>query len=359
MLIVFLDVPLDGAVAAGKTAAGLQQIKLTDEHLAGYTVGERAVLAAYLHPTKGATPIGQQWTGVQPAGLWEATPETLLECVRAQRAHDAERAAAREAERVAYRARREEQRVEAMAAPLPALVVRRSDYRGAWYTTNLADALTDRGEGNNTPLPATAAHRARFAEAVAEAARLTVEDNAAHDRAAAEVRTRDEAERAAEEERERRIALAVAVWIATHGTRSQKTRFAAGVLPDAEVWNAIRARVFSPMGDAPRFEKLTPSNLRHFEGHWEHEMSTSSTGGVHLSEEQHAALERLRPLAHACDPTATVEPRTHTILCTCGAWVARYGALVAVSWFGRPLSREYALPDAPVLVDDDDGDVDD
>jgi len=143
----------------------------------------------------------------------------------------------------------------------------------------------------------------------------------------------------------------IAEWLDDHGTESQQARFEDGVLPNGELWDAIRDWVFAALDGCERYERLDSKDAPHHEDcydHYECDISYYVKDATALTMEQHAVLIELRRRAEECSVGITVTPRHHTAwaYCTDGVntdVVHRYSALASAEVFGRPLSREYAL----------------
>lgn len=393
MLKIYVRINAADAVRAGKTTAGELPLTLTDEHLAEWTAEERTVLAEQVREYQGE----QRWTGARPVGLAEATPTTLRECVAAEIAARAARATEREAKISAALAAHLETRAAALAAPLDRLLEeghcwgRRSQRVSDWGLSDLGSALRVRLPHVSVPVvaqgphascssetvdvavpPATDAERARLAEAEAEVARRNAAVEA--EEAAVEARRVEEkaamtaqeaARRAKEEARAAAAEAARLAWIAARGTPSMRERQAAGCLPADEVWCAIRAEVFAPLGETARFAPLTTRDLWTTEEypeccHPSADLDIEVDENPHLTTSQFEALKAIRAAASQI-PDAQIVARRHDAECGargCDGTACRFGVLVSVDWYGRPLSREYALPD-PTEAEESADDSDD
>ena len=141
----------------------------------------------------------------------------------------------------------------------------------------------------------------------------------------------------------------IGMFVAEHGTLDQCDRYEAGVLPQAELDTMLREFVFQGMADLARYEKIRKSDIEHDSDYGgEHEVSFSASEQGPLTTEQFAVLTEIQ---EASPTGAEVEVRKHVGYCqddSCPEVVRRLSALVTVTWNGRELSREFALPGEPV-----------
>lgn len=138
-----------------------------------------------------------------------------------------------------------------------------------------------------------------------------------------------EAERAAQ----------ISNWVAEFGTESQKKRYAAGLLPEKEVIDGIRAQAFSPLDDFPRYQKIKGKEFCECYG-MDRDFSFNAEECSEATEEEFDLIEKIQ----ATVPSATVTLRLHTGECSeCGRKLERKSVLVKMTIGEFDISREYAV----------------
>jgi hypothetical protein len=248
----------------------------------------------------------------------ELLTSTLREYQADEQRRVAEKAAAEAGQRADHEAKREQERARLSAllsGPEDALVVRADDE--PWK------ARSHRGSQTGTEI-------VRLESAVRERAEAIAKQRNA--REAAESRSARDA------------------WIRDHGTDSQRARYAEGLLPEAELLDAVRGWAFAPLVGQSRYVRIEHREVRHddecYQQHIECDVLASDDDQAEgLSEIEYEALARIRELAKGCPLPATVEAREHWCRCeSCKSpYVTRQSAHVTVTFAGRGLSREYAL----------------
>ena len=175
----------------------------------------------------------------------------------------------------------------------------------------------------------------RFAALYAEATRRQDEAKAA--KKAAEAAKLDE---------EKLRAATIDEWVATNGTENQKGRHALRLLPKDEVLNAIRADLFLPLIDLPKYEKITCKEISCSCEHYAPECEFFAGAADEVGPADYDALAAVKKLL----PGAAVELRKHAGYCkTCyqndldDGQVTRMSMLVTVSHGGHTFSREYGV----------------
>lgn len=156
----------------------------------------------------------------------------------------------------------------------------------------------------------------------------------------------------AKELRKQQQAEAKKAWVETHGTDDMRERFSAGVLPDDELYLAVRRQLFEPLDGMPRYERIRYSDFESngYDAPQSDEDVDYKVNGLEaLSAEQWRMIKKIRGLA---PENAEIEPRIHE-----ATWedqtIRRCSVRVSIDWHGRRLARVYALP-SPALVDDED-----
>lgn len=170
-----------------------------------------------------------------------------------------------------------------------------------------------------------------------------------------------------QEEEDRKAAAALAKlehlrdWIRDSGTDDMRERQAAGaaraagkpeseegyrllclgLVPQAEVMDAIKAQIFAAFGPDLEFRKLRCSELDHASECDGRECSYDSEEALDVPPDVWAAMKRLRAIA----PTgAELEARLHTATCDeCEATATRYGVLVRLQSGPLTFHREFSI----------------
>ncbi len=136
----------------------------------------------------------------------------------------------------------------------------------------------------------------------------------------------------------KRRAAQISSWIDTHGSANQQARHTAGLLPEAEVLDAIRSEAFAPLVSFPRYKKMEAANLWHDDCYGKIEFSVDDADEINA--EQWDTMAKIRALM----PTATLTARKHTAECgDCAVAETRYSLHAAITVGELELTREYAL----------------
>jgi hypothetical protein len=340
---IYLHVSAADAIKAGKTQHGWIPVNVSDDQLAILTQEARDVLAANARVGANATGYEREltWQGAQPnGGVATATFETLVACIHEEQAQQAKREEEEKQRLVRFQDERDEERAEVMAEPLEELI--RSN--GATYEPrNCARALTDEPDyWGRKPRPATAEHKERYAQIVAECERRSAERRECDMRKEQEA---DERQKALAAEKKRNVQAyeeAKVAWLAEKGTESMRQRAAEGYLAYDELERAIRDDIFAPMASHPRFEKLQAGDITHGEVcSGDGTIQVRAGDAESLTAEEYADLLQVRTLANTFG--GKVKARCHSVRCTaCGEGTMCIGFLVKVDWHGTTFSREYA-----------------
>lgn len=186
---------------------------------------------------------------------------------------------------------------------------------------------------------------ARKAWRLAEGKRITAERE--------EARRREEAEAASEREEElRQSALRleqIAVWVRDRGTPNQQARYAAGLLPEAEVLAAIEEKAFAPLAPFSRYELLRASDVctcdrdRYGDRDNYCHVDFSSEGVSEATAEEWDAAQAILAAIDPTHPEAEVVIREHTGRSRdCDQTVTRRSIRVTVTVGVLKFSQEYA-----------------
>ena len=178
----------------------------------------------------------------------------------------------------------------------------------------------------------------------------------AHRRFRADLRARGDRnrqERAAQLAVHQEKKVAIAEWIAAHGTPEQQTRHAAGMLPLEEAIEGMTDELFAVVGDRPLYARdgaaRLQAHLRQFPQYadavvTELDLIVTGTEAVKATAAQWALVQEL----HSLVPDAAVNLRVHTL-----AWkpdrqaptLTLFGVVVTCKIGPFTLRREYAAPD--------------
>jgi hypothetical protein len=179
----------------------------------------------------------------------------------------------------------------------------------------------------------------------------------AHRRFRSDLRTRvdrNRQERAAQLEVHREKKVAVALWIAAHGTTEQQARHAAGMLPMEEAIEAMTDEAFAAVGDRRVYAHDGAARLQAYLRRFpqyadvsvtELDLGVTGAEATKATAPQWALVRELQVLM----PDATVNLRVHTL-----AWktdrqaptLTLFGVVVTLKNGPFTLRREYAAPDA-------------
>ncbi|MPZ21705.1 MAG: hypothetical protein GEV06_28015 [Luteitalea sp.] len=168
-----------------------------------------------------------------------------------------------------------------------------------------------------------------------------------------EARRAVKAQRRTDQERHEEAKRAtLSAWVHAHGTDEQRRRFAAGLLPDEDIRDAISDHFFAPLSSFPLYAL---DGLHRLQGRLREdpryaqvaiapeELSVSSSQAAHATPAQWQRMAELR----AALPGANVYLRKHTI-----AWKAdpaaptayTFSLLVTLKFGALTLRRAYAAP---------------
>ena len=161
------------------------------------------------------------------------------------------------------------------------------------------------------------------------------EKEEAHEAKVAEELAKAEAKRA---EHKAKLKTQVDEWVDEFGTDNQKARHAEGMLSLDEVKDYIRAQLYDPMKDWPRYEKIQASDFCTCE--YDPDIEYSADLKPHVTAEEYDQLQALRKLM----PTAEIEIREHEGKCSeCDNNCLRTGFMVRITTGELKFSREYAF----------------
>lgn len=167
-------------------------------------------------------------------------------------------------------------------------------------------------------------------EAAKQEAQILADDRTAKDKA------RDEAERAKMKAIEAKKAQGLADFVRDHGSPLQQKRREAGLMPDDEVLNMVRERLFKPLDHMDRYKRMKASHFPKAD-----RVTFETTDADRATDEQFAIMEAIREMI----PGATVTLREHKAELHCyeddNETIAAYSFLVEIDWNGWNLSREY------------------
>jgi len=134
----------------------------------------------------------------------------------------------------------------------------------------------------------------------------------------------------------------IEIWTLANGTKSQKERLAAGLLPESEIVDAIRSATYAPLDKFPRFKKLKTTDVCNDDSGWgDHEVNFSVEDANSLTADEFVVLKNLQNVA---PKNSVITPRIHTAECSdCGNTVTRLGFMVKIQVGELSFSREYGL----------------
>lgn len=183
-----------------------------------------------------------------------------------------------------------------------------------------------------------------YLQALAETGRL-----ADYDARRAELDAEKAAKEQAAKDQQRQYAEALKAAVDAWGNASQKARQVEGVLPIGEAEALVRDKLFAPLAEYPRYQRLTLHDVPHDEGCFagKHQALFSVDDKDELTELEYEALVEVRTAlqesAHGKN-SSTVTVRCHSCDCSeCDQQVERSSVLATVTWHGRQFSREYAV----------------
>jgi hypothetical protein len=165
----------------------------------------------------------------------------------------------------------------------------------------------------------------------------------------AEVARRNEADRLEGEARTREL-------VARHGTESQRQRLAEGLLPPEEVSELLADVAFRGLAGEPAYAKIQRAEVTHaddcdcgqdiydsYRGPADAVSAEVFARVLELRAKLEASLPGLRDALPGAEVAQTIQ--VHRLWCEgedCGS-VERFGLLVAVSWRGAKVLREFSL----------------
>jgi hypothetical protein len=161
-------------------------------------------------------------------------------------------------------------------------------------------------------------------------------------------KTDDKAKSDAEIAKKLLLQSQIAEWVQANGTDSQRARFSEGLLPDAEVTDAIKAELLSPGEGFAKYAKITAGEVKRECGGCdcdENDVEFEATDAFAVTDYQYQSLLAIR----AAFPGAEVTPRIHTGTWDCGDSdcplheVTRYSARVHVAQGEIHAVQEYAI----------------
>jgi len=327
-----LNICPHAAVRAGKLRYGRFAIAPTEEQIGMLSARERDVLAVFVWDEKGNS---YTTTLSAPDDQPEPTWDALVSALRLEVA-ERDKAASAKAEDEARKVAENEATIAAVLAA-PAKELTKNTYGSGsgiecayWH-----DML--RIDWSDARLAAKRAEVDAYVQAVCAEARER------HERIEQEEKAAKALSSAEKQERETRFSAAAKAFLAEYGTDNQRARHKEGLLPQRELVDLIRERVFARLDAFDRYAKINADDIDHSDD-CDHELSPKYMvdAATELDADDYARLSRIRK---AAPDGAEVEARKHVGVCTCctSDRVYKRSALVSVEWHGRKLSREYAI----------------
>lgn len=140
------------------------------------------------------------------------------------------------------------------------------------------------------------------------------------------------------EAQEQRKKTQIAGWVEAHGTDSQKKRLLAGLLPEAEVIDGIRAEAYASLNSFAKYEKMQDSDFCECE--FEGNITYSTEDATEATQEEFAMMEAIQSAL----PAARVTLRVHNGTCDdCGQSLERKSILVDLTVGEFEFSCEYGV----------------
>jgi len=139
-----------------------------------------------------------------------------------------------------------------------------------------------------------------------------------------------------------------AAYVLEHGTENQKSRFAAGRLPEKEILEVRKTELFPQ--HFPKYQFLTQKDIDCGDRHYDHtpiSKFTSSEYKGEVSAEAWDQYESIKKEVLASCPEAKIEIREHQGWCAAdecpGKVTYRYSVRCSVTWAGHELIQNYAI----------------
>lgn len=170
--------------------------------------------------------------------------------------------------------------------------------------------------------------------------------------------TKIEAYKTAEQARQaeaERVAAAkkaqIEKWVAEKGTENQRKRYEIGLLPEAEVTDAIRDEAYRALDEFARYEKMSVADVCTCEEHYNDEgdltecdvdYEVSKASGA--TAEEYEAMEKIANAAQKAHPGAVITMMDHVGTGEdCESEVVRKSAKAEIEVGAFRFSREYAI----------------
>jgi hypothetical protein len=197
-------------------------------------------------------------------------------------------------------------------------------------------------------------HKARKARLAVLAAEKTAEARALKEEQDRISNERHAQKKLAEEQKEQRRIRQLADWVDTHGTKGQKKRLIANLLPQDEILADMRKYAFSSLDAFGRYDRLTKTEvLEAFSSEYDVDdddvdVSFNVEPATEATDEEFEALEKIGEIIRRAYPDAKVELLKH-----CGesgdakVYSARKSVKVTIPFGDFEFTREYAAPLQP------------
>jgi hypothetical protein len=330
----YVEVDMKAAIVAGKLDSGWSPVEITEGDLAVMPLTDRAALVEMAQPQAN----GDVWlvphrdrtgaTSPVPPVLTEASYASVQALVAWRIAYTSW-VAAEDRANIERRAAAEAAAVMAIRARVRRLLDGPvGDVADLMAAGELLDSTEIRLAVAGEPFEL--AWRARLSDAEA-----TVKARKA---AASQRNAEIEAAKVAAAEAQR---LALATWINTHGTASQRGRLAAGLLPQREAQTTVRARLFASLDGQDRYADIEDGDVCAACDDDGRAITYTSDTEAELTDAQWVTFNKIKA---AAPEGAVVTPRWHQGECSCGQIATRYSAHVGLTWHGYRFAREYWLP---------------
>lgn len=348
------------AILSGKANAGETTVQLTDSFVSALSLEEREELASCVN--KGTeTPLYAPWgMRLEDPPIRDTSPEDLVTFLRDRIRTRKEAVEAREKQELATKQEREQQAFKANHAALLSAMEAPLE---TWLESH------DQWQSSRKYSVRQHSFKDSFLERVSPALRNAYRGKAEEALMLAKAKTSDAAREFAEKQRveaelQETRKTAILEFLSEHendGPASAYQRHLEGVLPEKELRNLVRERLFKPLETFPRYVRLTPQDARHSrfvrdyemdEDEGDHKIQFSVEEATELSAAEYKILLAVRQAVQSLAQNRndieafSVEKRSHNVWCMnekCPGIAERRAVLVKLSWMGKELSREYAL----------------
>ena len=160
-------------------------------------------------------------------------------------------------------------------------------------------------------------------------------------KAAAEFKAAEEAREAEKASKEAARKAALNKWVMDYLSTADAARWNDGFMPESEVLDLMRDKLFAPLGDTPRYEKMTRSEVLDADedGEFDH-VEFATVDCEQLTSYQYKQLQKIKSTMKDAD----VKARDHVATIGNDERARKQSALVTLTLDGGiTLSREYAL----------------